>query len=319
MNRLERLTAILTQLQSKRTVTAQEIADRFGISLRTVYRDIKALHEGGVPITGEAGVGYGVIEGYRLPPVTFSQEEALSLLLAEKIFEKTIGTSNPMHFNNAMTKIRAILKTPEKESFENLAPKIAFLRQTTDLEAPIYETKIQQIILCLSAKKLMEINYTSFEKEERTMRKVEPIGIYNAFERWYLIAWCRLRKDYRTFRLDRISQIKIMEERIEGVHPSLQEYLEKIRKTEKLTQIVIEIPAKYYKYIQTQKYNHGYVMEEKIGKNYRLTFMSSSLEYFIRWIIMMGDCIRILSPVEGKERLKELAKAVLSKINTDDD
>jgi predicted DNA-binding transcriptional regulator YafY len=77
LNRIDRVTAILIQLQSKRVVKAQEIADRFTISLRTVYRDIKTLEEAGIPIIGEAGVGYSIMEGYRLPPVMFTKKKPL--------------------------------------------------------------------------------------------------------------------------------------------------------------------------------------------------------------------------------------------------
>ncbi len=78
MNRIDRVTAILIQLQSKKIVRAQEIAERFSISLRTVYRDIKTLEEAGIPIAGEAGVGYSIMEGYRLPQVMFTKEEAIA-------------------------------------------------------------------------------------------------------------------------------------------------------------------------------------------------------------------------------------------------
>ena len=88
MNRIDRLAAILIQLQSKRIVKAQDLADRFQISLRTVYRDISALEEAGVPIIGESGIGYSLADGYRLPPVMFTKEEATSFLTAEKLVEK---------------------------------------------------------------------------------------------------------------------------------------------------------------------------------------------------------------------------------------
>ncbi len=80
MNRIDRLSAILIQLQSKQVVKAQEVADRFGISLRTVYRDIKSLEEAGIPIGAEAGKGYFIMDGYHLPPVMFTKEEASALL-----------------------------------------------------------------------------------------------------------------------------------------------------------------------------------------------------------------------------------------------
>src|ERR1700741_4212443 len=102
MNRIDRVTAILIQLQSKRVVKAQEIADRFAISLRTVYRDIKTLDEAGIPIIGEAGIGYSIMEGYRLPPVMFTREEATALLTAEKLVEKLTDTSTQQTYQGAM-------------------------------------------------------------------------------------------------------------------------------------------------------------------------------------------------------------------------
>src|SRR5688572_29301370 len=105
MNRIDRLHAILTHLQSKKKVTAQDIADRFNISLRTVYRDVKALEESGVPVIGEAGIGYSVMEGYRLPPVMFTQEEASALIMGAKLAEKFTDHSVRKHFDAALYKI----------------------------------------------------------------------------------------------------------------------------------------------------------------------------------------------------------------------
>lgn len=87
MNRIDRLAAILIQLQSRPLVKAQDLATKFSISLRTVYRDIRALDEGGVPVIGEAGSGYRLMEGYKLPPVMFNQDEASALLTAAKLMQ----------------------------------------------------------------------------------------------------------------------------------------------------------------------------------------------------------------------------------------
>jgi predicted DNA-binding transcriptional regulator YafY len=113
MNRIDRLHAILTHLQSKKKVTAQEMADRFNISLRTVYRDVKALDESGVPVIGEAGSGYTIMEGYRLPPVMFTQEEASALLLGAKLAEQFTDGTVRRHFHAALFKIKAVLRSPD--------------------------------------------------------------------------------------------------------------------------------------------------------------------------------------------------------------
>src|SRR5579872_2222701 len=120
MNRIDRISAILIQLQSRRVVKASDIAERFGMSLRTVYRDIKTLEEAGIPLIGEAGVGYSIMDGYRLPPVMFTREEATAFLTAEKLMEKLTDPSSDENYKSAMYKIRSVLRMAEKDFLENI-------------------------------------------------------------------------------------------------------------------------------------------------------------------------------------------------------
>ncbi len=120
MNRIDRLTAILIQMQTKRIIKAEEIADRFEISLRTVYRDVKALMEAGVPIGSEAGKGYFIVDVYHLPPVMFTQEEGSAMLFAGKLVEKMTDNSIRKEFDSALLKIKAVLNEAEKDHLENL-------------------------------------------------------------------------------------------------------------------------------------------------------------------------------------------------------
>src|ERR1700722_7411008 len=136
MNRIDRVSAILIQLQSRRVVKASDIAERFGISLRTVYRDVKTLEEAGIPLIGEAGVGYSIMDGYRLPPVMFTREEATAFLTAEKFIEKLTETSTTAHHKSAMYKVRAILKTAEKDLLENMDGNIEVFKGHRQLNIP---------------------------------------------------------------------------------------------------------------------------------------------------------------------------------------
>src|SRR5688572_4016812 len=102
MNRIDRISAILIHLQSRKIVKAQDIADRFNISLRTVYRDIRTLEEAGIPLMGEAGVGYSIMDGYKLPPVMFTTEEATAFLTAEKLVEKLTDQATKRCYQSAM-------------------------------------------------------------------------------------------------------------------------------------------------------------------------------------------------------------------------
>src|SRR3982751_1298886 len=133
MNRIDRISAILIQLQSRRVVKASDIAERFNISLRTVYRDVKTLEEAGIPIIGEAGVGYSIMDGYRLPPIMFTREEATAFLTAEKFVDKLTDESTAAQHRSAMYKIRAILKTSEKDLLESMDNNIEVLRSRSQI------------------------------------------------------------------------------------------------------------------------------------------------------------------------------------------
>lgn len=311
MNRIDRLTAILTHLQSKRLTKAQEIADRFQISLRTVYRDIRALEEAGVPLIGEAGQGYSLVEGYRLPPVMFTQEEAQAFVVAEKILEKFSDKGSSEHFHSALMKIKSVLKSQEKERVNELSPLVAVYTQKNQLLHSGKDQFLRMILEALSSKKLISINYTTFDKEETSERTLEGVGIYYAFDQWYLIAWCQLRKDYRTFRLDRINWLQILSDDYNPqAHPSLKEYIDKVRSAENLIEVKIEVPLAKEKYLKTQKYNHGFVMESREKDKITMTFMTSHIEGFVRWMITMADMVQIISPPEAKDRILELIEEV---------
>src|SRR5688572_13877311 len=136
MNRIDRLTAILIQLQTKRIVRAEEIANRFEISLRTVYRDVKALMEAGVPIGSEDGKGYFIVDGYHLRPVLLTQDEASSMLLAGKLVDKMADKSVRSAYESAMLKIRAVLNETEKDHLQNLESHIeVFMRSRFEVKA----------------------------------------------------------------------------------------------------------------------------------------------------------------------------------------
>lgn len=313
MNRIDRLTAILTQLQSKRLVKASEIANRFDISLRTVYRDIRALGEAGVPVTGEAGMGYSIVDGYRLPPVMFTKDEALAFLMAEKIVEKVTDQHNSQQFQSAMYKIKAVLRSAEKEVLEDVAENIEIVKRSNSLLLNGQPNLLQIILSSIAGRTLVHITYTTFEQQETTRRNIEPVGIYYAYEQWYLIAFCRLREAYRTFRVDRISGIELRPEKFQQQHPSLKSFLEQIEKKEKLQKVVLEVDQAVTKYLREEKYRQGFVMETDKGDKVEMIFMTSSIEFFARWLIMLADHVTILQPQVLRERVELLLEQMLAR------
>lgn len=221
--RITRLTAILTQLQTKRMITAREIADKHGVSIRTIYRDIRTLEESGIPIAMEEGRGYSLVEGFRLPPVMFSEQEANALITAEQLIARNKDESFVKHYCDAISKIKAVLPASEKEKAELLSQRIIF-RQNA--ENDISSNHLAQIQQAITNFRLAKIAYHSLSNE-MTSRLIEPFALYSTQENWLLIAFCRLRKDFRAFRLDRIEKLSILNEHFEPHKMTLQEFFEK--------------------------------------------------------------------------------------------
>jgi len=314
MNRIDRLAAILIQLQSRPLVKAQDIADRFSISLRTVYRDVKALEEAGVPVIGEAGTGYRLMEGYKLPPVMFNMDEATALLTASKLVQSKTDAGISKHFTSALDKIRAILRHSEKDHIEEIDDHIAVVTHPSIVYQPQSELHLQSILKAIGSSSVIEMEYTTLEKNETTKRKVEPVGIYYLGSHWYLIAWCQLRKDYRNFRTDKIKRLTITNETNSKAHPPLQSFMDKMSEEKELHKIVIDVEPTIVKYLGEQKYYNGFVKEEKIDDHVRITFLTGSLMGFSRWFMLYGDHAKIVEPIELNDMVAEIAENILKKI-----
>jgi predicted DNA-binding transcriptional regulator YafY len=314
MNRIDRLTAILIQLQSRPLVKAQDIADKFSISLRTVYRDVKALEEAGVPVIGEAGTGYRLMEGYKLPPVMFNQDEATALLTASKLVQSKTDAGISKHYTAALDKIRAILRHSEKDHIEGIDDHIAVMTHPTFVHQPASELHLQSILKSISSSSVIEIHYTSLEKNETTRRKIEPVGIYYLGNHWYLVAFCQMRNDYRNFRTDKIKQLTITPETVSRIHPPLQSFMNQVSAERQVTKVVIDVDPEIIKHLGEQKYYNGFLKEENAGDYVRMTFLSGSLMGFSRWFMLFGDHAKIIEPVELNDMVAEIAENILKKL-----
>lgn len=223
IKRLSRLTAILTILQTKRLLTASELANKFSVSNRTIYRDIKALGQAGVPILTEDGKGYTLMEGYRIPPVMFTESEANALITAEQLILKNKDASFVNEYTEALGKIKSVLRNNTKDKVNLLSNRIVFRQNADNYRTSNYLSILQ---LALTNFNQAKIKYHSTDTSQTTERIVEPFAIYSTQENWLLIAFCRLRNDFRVFRLDRIQSLHILNDTFEPHKMTLQEYFE---------------------------------------------------------------------------------------------
>lgn len=226
--RISRLTAILTSLQGKKLVTASELAQKFSVSVRTIYRDLKTLELAGIPVYTDEGKGYSLMDGYRLPPVMFTEHEANTFITIEHIIHKTRDTSLIEEYRTALDKIKAVLRSGTKEKAALLSQRIAISPAFATKNASNSLTQIQE---ALTGFKVLKIRYESGNHKNLTERAIEPFALYYSLEEsWLVIAFCRLRKDFRMFRLDRIQSLTMIEETFSPHNMTLASYLEQKQK-----------------------------------------------------------------------------------------
>lgn len=204
--RLSRLTSVLTLLQSKRLVTATSLAEKFNVSVRTIYRDIRTLEESGVPIITEEGKGYSLVDGYRIPPVMFTEREAYALITVEQIVLKHKDASLVKEFTASIAKLKSVLRSIYKEKIERLE-RMMFIGKNYDNE--VTSQNLIDIQSAIVENRLLDITYNT-ENNHETRRIIEPYMIYHGVaDNWTVVAFCRLRNDFRVFRLDRISSFSV--------------------------------------------------------------------------------------------------------------
>ncbi|MCW9705639.1 helix-turn-helix transcriptional regulator [Fodinibius salsisoli] len=310
MNRTDRLTAMIIYLQGRSRVTVKDLSERYGISSRTVYRDLRALQEAGVPIGSEEGKGYFIVKGYHLPPVMFDKDEVAALLAGERLMEKWSETKLSQSYSAALDKIRSVLHSREKEYLDTLDQHIKTFSYADERQV---ETDYRIFVFLQDAvvnKEVVAIEYYSPYKDQYTQRDVEPLGLLIRGNYWYLAGWCRLRTDYRMFRVDRIENYKKTGKKLaDAPEHTLQEFSEQsLREEQDLEEVVVQFDEEMIRYLGDQKHYRGWVSEEKVDGGVQMTFLTSSIEYFARWLLMWGNGVTVHQPKELKERVCELSK-----------
>jgi predicted DNA-binding transcriptional regulator YafY len=313
VKRFDRIVAILIQLQSKRIVKAQELADRFQVSLRTIYRDIRTLEASGVPIISEAGVGYSIMEGYRLPPVMFTREEAGSFVAAEKLMQKFVDKSLGNYYESAMLKLKSVLRGREKDWISALESQI-LVDPSHKLFNDDLPNALEVLFESIAEKRQVHLKYQALNNEIPTERFVEPVGIYHETGFWYVLGFCHLRKDYRQFRTDRMQAIKPTQHSFTREHITLDDYRNKLNDVEK-TKVVIQVDKSVVRFINNSKWQHGFV-SEKVKSNYvEMTFLTPYVEHgFSRWYIVFSDYAKIIEPESLKHQIKSILEKAISKL-----
>ncbi|MEO0917524.1 MAG: YafY family protein [Pseudomonadota bacterium] len=203
MRRADRLFQIVQHLRGGRLTTAAQLADRLEVSERTIYRDISDLVGSGVPIDGEAGVGYIMREGFDLPPLMFSRDEIVALTAGARLIRAWGGASMASAAEEALVKIHAVL--PDDARAKAAAVQVhAFQMPELDDATRV---RLDDLQAAIEARHRLDIAYEA-EDGTGSRRIIRPLGLWFWGKVWTLVAWCELRKDFRMSRADRIGEMK---------------------------------------------------------------------------------------------------------------
>jgi len=206
MRRADRLFQIVQFLRGGRLVTARQLAEKLEVSERTIYRDVADLIGSGVPVEGEAGVGYVMRGGYDLPPLMFTQDEIVALVAGARLIRAWGGLSMAAAAEEALVKINAILPDDAKTRLE----RVQIHAITYDGIDDVVRDRLDRIEAAIDARTRIDIDYTK-DNGDTDQRLLRPLGLYFWGKVWTLVAWCELRNDFRNFRVDRIDRMELGE------------------------------------------------------------------------------------------------------------
>lgn len=284
------------------------MAERFNVSLRTIYRDMNTLSEAGIPICGSSGIGYSLAEGYRLPSLMFTKEEAMAFLTAEKMIEQLTDTQNSHYFRQGMDKIRAALRAVDKKYLHEMGNTIAVYKSRHIRES--LPNLLQTILHSINERLIIEIDYSNADGN-KSKRALEAVGISYSHPNWYLSAWCHLREEYRMFRLDRMEDIRTTDKKQTKVHPSLESLLG-VDDPECLREVILRTSKEVARYNADRCFFMGLTEEKELANGQiEQKYMAYALEPLARWVLANADTTTVVSPVE----IKDIIKQIIQKLN----
>jgi len=207
MRRADRLFQLVQLIRGRRLSTADYLSARLEVSPRTVYRDVAALQNQGVPIEGEAGVGYRMKAGFDLAPLMFGKHEAQALVAAIRMAQPSLDSALAESAEQALGKILAVLPPEARAAAESLALYAPRPHLTPELSA-----RLGQARMATESRHKLRLDYLSLDGQ-RSQRTVRPLACFFWGPTWTLAAWCELRNDFRSFRVDLIDGLEVLEER----------------------------------------------------------------------------------------------------------
>ena len=310
MNRTDRLLGVLLELQRNKRVRAEDLAALFETSKRTIYRDIQALCETGVPIIAQAGHGYSLVEGYFLPPLSFSVAEATMLMLGSAFAAQSFDAQYREAAHSANRKIEAVLSTAQRDEVKYLQESIALVAPET-VGQGMTKGFLAQLRRAIMEHRTVQFHYhTRYPQsgsQPRNTRAADPYGLVHYNGAWYLIGFCHLRQARRNFRLDRMTDVQLLEKTFK--RPT-NFTMEPPKDRSRGFQVQVLFDAEVTPWVKEAR---GFFVTEMKDTPYGLlvTVQVHSEDEVVPWLLSWGYHVRVVGPAAIRKRIAEEAQKIV--------
>lgn len=295
MNRIDRLFAITLLLQAKGRVRARDLAEWFGVSERTIYRDIGALSESGVPVVALPGEGYELMEGFFLPPLLFTPAEASALFLGAQMLASHATGRLPASAQQALAKIAASLPPELRLEMQRLGEIVQFVApdQRFDFDQPLLVT-LQQAI---RERRVVRLRYHSYSSNEVTERDVEPQALAYTNGAWYVNGYCRLRQGERAFRLDRIDGLELLRKTFKPRRAD--------RPQDEFVDVSVRFQPEVLRWVR-ERQHYGFHEESTAPDGGAvMIYRIKTLQEIMPWLLGWGASAELLAPQGFREEIRQ--------------
>ncbi|HEY3061985.1 MAG TPA: YafY family protein [Chloroflexota bacterium] len=296
MNRTDRLVAILLELQAKQTLRAEDLAQHFEVSVRTVYRDLEALSETGVPLVATPGIGYRLMDGYFLPPLAFSESEAALLVLGGELIKQRVDSELRPSAETALAKLASVLPKERRATVEEWRSQVQFFSSGAG-----DDPRLARLRTAIQEHKVVRLHYHAFRKAEPETRDIEPVQLLYMRERWHIGAYCRLRKGPRLFRIDRIDRFSVLGEQFNlADRHAMPTYHEDWKAT--ATEVRVRFHPSVERWVR-ERQPFTFMREELDERGPVFVYGIRHEDDLVRWLLAWGASAEVISPARIRARL----------------
>ena len=304
---------ILLRLQARGELRAEDLAAHFEVSVRTIYRDVEALCETGVPVVATPGKGYRLMDGYFLPPLSFTADEAALLILGGEMVRDRVDPLLRQAAEDALRKLASVLPPERRAEMERRRQGLFFAslaRQANDRRLVLARRAIEE-------RRVVRLLYHAFRREQPDPRDVEPIRLVHFGDAWHLAGYCRLRQGPRLFRLDRIDGLELLSERFSpGPHHTVPE---------RVDPNVLDVPEAWVRFdpdvVRWVRERQPFtLLREESGPDPEdgpiFVYALRNERELLTWLLTWGRGVEVLGPASLRAALADEARVLLARHET---